>query len=334
MKRIAALLIPAVALLALPAPIAQTDAAHYLDQFIDKKADPRNDFWEYSVGKWLKDNPIPKSERAWGVYNVIQEETYTRLRGINTTSATKGAAHGTSAQKIGDFWVTGMDTVAIAKQGFTPLAPEFARIDAINSLGDVSNVAARLQYIGAGPLYSLALYQDEKNSARYAVHLFQGGLGLPDRDYYSDTDDRSKMLRREYVAHVGRIFQLLGDDSAHATAKAATVMAIETELAGASRKLEALRDPIKNYNAMSVKGVGTLTPSIPWAAHLATGKITGIDSVIVGQPEFFQQLEKSLHAHSIADWKTYLRWQLAHAYAAEAGRRSSTRRTSISSGRS
>ncbi|MGH7616993.1 MAG: M13 family metallopeptidase, partial [Gemmatimonadaceae bacterium] len=173
--------------------------------------------------------------------------------------------------------------------------------------------------IGVGALYGLAVYQDEKKSDRYAVHLFQGGLGLPDRDYYFDADDHGKMLRREYVAHVGRMFRLLGDDGTHAAANANTVLEMETELAGASRKLEALRDPIKNYNAMSLAGAGKLTPSFPWREHLAAGKITRIDTVIVGQPEFFQQMEKSLRAHPIADWQTYLRWQLAHSFAAEAG---------------
>ncbi|HEX3865604.1 MAG TPA: M13 family metallopeptidase [Gemmatimonadaceae bacterium] len=320
MKTLAALLLPAALLtVATPSTLRAPDAEHYLDQFIDKNADPRNDFWEYSVGKWLKDHPIPKSERAWGVANVIQEETYQRLQGISKAAAAKQAASGTSAQKIGDFWSAGMDTSTTARQGFTPLAPEFARIASIKNLDDVSNAVARLQYIGAGPLYGLAIYQDEKNSDRYAVHLDQGGLGLPDRDYYFDGDEHGKMLRREYVAHVGRMFRLLGDDNARASANANTVMTIETELAGASRKLEDLRDPIKNYNAMAIGGMASLTPSIHWREHLAAGKIDRVDSVIVGQPEFFQQVDKSLRAHSTDDWKAYLRWQLAHAYAAEAG---------------
>ena len=129
------------------------------------------------------------------------------------------------------------------------------------------------------------------------------------------------MLRREYVAHVGRMLNLLGEPSAAASAHAKTIMAIETELARASRKLEDLRDPIKNYNAMSLDDVGKLTPSIRWREHLADGKVTGVDTVVVGQPEFFRQVEKSLHTHSIDDWKTYLRWQLVNAYATEAGGR-------------
>lgn len=302
-----------------PSGTASVTADNYLQQFIDTTADPRQDFWQYSVGKWLKEHPIPKSERAWGVYNVIQEETYNRLSDISKNAATKPGAKGASGQKIGDFWSTAMDTVAIAKQGMTPLAGEFARIAAIKTVSDLSTVVAHDQYIGASPLYALAMYQDEKNSDRFAVHLYQGGLGLPDRDYYTDADDHAKMLQREYVTHVGNMFHLLGDDATTATANAKTVMTIETELAKASRKLEDLRDPIKNYNAMPIAGADKLTPSIEWKSHLAESKIDRIDSVIVGQPEFFQQVEKSLHAHPIEEWKTYLRWQLAHAFAADAG---------------
>ena len=318
MKRtIAAILLPVAALVM----SAGVDATHYLDQFIDTKANPRNDFWEYSVGKWLRQNPIPPSERSWGVYNVIQDETYQRLLGLSKEAAAKQAPRGTNAQKIGDFWFAAMDTVTILKQGFTPLGGEFDRIEAIKNLDDLTSVIARLQYIGVGALYGLYIFQDEKKSDRYAVHLYQGGLGLPDRDYYFDSGAKPQALRKEYVAHVGRMFKLLGDADARATSNARAVMAIETELAGASRKLEDLRDPIKNYNAMSVDNLSSLTPTIHWRQHLADGKITGIDSVIVGQPEFFKQVEKSLHTHSIDDWKTYLRWQLAHTYATEAGGR-------------
>ena len=309
--------VTAIAATPTPAP----DPEHYLDQFIDRAVSPREDFFHYSVGKWLREHPIPKSERSWGVSDVIQEETYQRLLDLSKAASSAKSQPGSNQQKIGDFWFAAMDTVTIAKQAFAPLDSEFARIRAIKDLPSLAAVVARLQYIGVGPLYSSFIVQDEKNSDRYAVHLGQGGLGLPDRDYYTDTDDHAQMLRREYVGHVGRMLRLLGDDPATATKHASTVLAVETELARASRKLENLRDPIKNYNAMSLDGLARLTPSIRWREHLADAKVTGVDTVIVGQPEFFQQVEKSLHAHSIDDWKTYLRWQLANAYATEAGGR-------------
>jgi putative endopeptidase len=298
-----------------------SDADRYLDQFIDRTVSPRDDFFHYAVGKWLREHPIPKSERSWGVADVIQEETYQRLLGISKAAASANVAAGSNQKKIGDFWYAAMDTVTIAGQEFAWLDSEFARIAAVTDLPSLATEVARLQYMGVGALYGNYIVQDEKNSDRYAVHLGQGGLGLPDRDYYVDTDERAAMLRREYVAHVGRMLNLLGDPSVAATAHAKTIMAMETELARASRKLEDLRDPIKNYNAMSLDSIGKLTPSIRWREHLADGKVTGVDTVVVGQPEFFQQVERSLHAHSIDDWKTYLRWQLANAYANEAGGR-------------
>ncbi len=303
-----------------PALAQNSDAAHYLDQFIDHSVSPRTDFFHYSVGKWLTNNPIPANERSWGIAHVVQEETYRRLLRISELAeANPSAPHNSNPQKIGDFWNAGMDTVAIARQGITPLAAEFARIDAIKNHDGLLAVVSRLQYIGVGALCALSIQQDEMRSDRSAMHLYQGGLGMPDRDYYFDKDARSTMLRRAYVTHVARMLRFLEPDPGRARASASTVMTIETELAKASRKLEDLRDPHANYHKMSVDGVSTLTPSIRWKSFLEQGNIRNVDSVIVGQPEFFQQLDKSLHAHSLDEWKTYLRWQLLHAYAAEAG---------------
>jgi putative endopeptidase len=207
-------------LLTAATPTSAQNAERYLDQFLDRAVSPREDFFHYSVGKWLREHPIPKSERSWGVSDVIQEETYQRLLDLSKAAAAARSQAGTNQQKIGDFWYAAMDSATIAKQGFAPLDSEFARIKAIKDLSSLAAVVARLQYIGVGPLYSSFIIQDEKNSDRYAVHLYQGGLGLPDRDYYFDTDDRARMLRREYVAHVGRMLRLLGADPATATKQA------------------------------------------------------------------------------------------------------------------
>ena len=322
MKRVRlSLALSSACLLAVAAPVLVADADHYLDQFIDRAVSPRDDFFRYSVGKWLREHPIPKSERSWGVGDVVQEETYRRLLDICRTAAAAGGPVGSLEQKVGDFWNAAMDTVASARQGLAPLDTAFARIAAVHDRAGLETEIARLQYIGVGALYGLFVAQDERHSDRFVVHLYQGGLGLPDRDYYFDTDARARMLRREYVAHVTRMLRLLGDAPGAAAAHAATVMAIETELAGASRQLEDLRDPIKNYHSMSLDSLGALTPSIRWRDHLADATVTGVDQVIVGQPEFFRQVERSLHARGLEAWKTYLRWQLAHTYAAEAGGR-------------
>ena len=323
MKRTLIWIAPALLLTAAvpsSAPPPAGDAEHYLAQFVDPTVSPRDDFFHYAVGRWLRENPIPANERSWGIAHVVQEETYRRVVSLNDEAAANtSAARGSNAQKIGDFWYAAMDTATIAKQGIAPLADEFARIKAVKDRQGLLDEIAHLQYVGVNAMCALSIFQDEMNSDRMAMHLYQGGLGMPNRDYYFDTDDRSQMLRREYVAHVGRMFRLLGDDTTRARANAATVMNLETELAGASRKLEDLRDPRANYNAMSVEGLATLAPSIRWKSWFEQGNIKGLDSVIVGQPEFYRQVEKSLRARNLEDWRAYLRWQLAHAFAAQAG---------------
>jgi len=320
MLRTIAALVPALLLIAAtPAP-KTSDYSHYLDEFVDTSVSPADDFFQYAVGKWLKEHPIPANERSWGIGHVVQEETYQRLLGLSRQAAASTAAKpGSNAQKIGDFWFSGMDTVGIAKQGIAGLAHDFARIDSVRTKEQLIDVTARLQYIGVNAMCGLFIAQDEKNSDRYLLHLYQGGLGLPNRDYYFDTDARATMLRREYLIHVAKMFALLGDDTTRARANANTVMTLETELAGASRKLEDLRDPQANYNAMPLAGVTKLSPSIRWKEFFEKQNVKGVDTVIVGQPEFYQQLEKSLGGHSIEEWKTYLRWQLVDAFAAEAG---------------
>jgi putative endopeptidase len=296
------------------------DAARYLDRFVDSTVSPREDFYRYAVGRWMRDNPIPATERSWGVSHLVQEETYRRLLDINAaTSAQTNAAAGSNAQKIGDFWYAAMDSATRAAQGITPLAAEFARIDAIRNRNDLVDVVARLQHISVGALFFPGVWQDEMNSNRFVLHLWQGGLGLPDRDYYFDTDERATMLRQEYGIHLARMFELLGDDAARAQANASTVMAIETGLAGASRKLADLRDSHANYNAMSVAALAKRVPSIDWKRYLKEGRFGRLDSLNVGQPEFFDGLEQALRTTSIDDWKTYLRWRLVDAYASQAG---------------
>jgi putative endopeptidase len=299
---------------------ATATAENYLDQFVDRSVSPRDDFFHFAVGKWLKAHPIPPTEKAWGVFNVVQEETYNRVVALNKAAAAdKGAAPGSNQQKIGDFWTSGMDEAGNAKQGFVPLAPEFERIAAIKDQRGLLETIAHLQSIGVNAMYSPFIEQDEKNSDRYALHLYQGGLGLPNRDYYFDTDSRSTMLRAEYVKHMTQMFVLLGDDAARAAENAGAVMRLETELAGASRKLEDLRDPQKNYNAMSLDEITAITPTIRWREFLEASHVTGINDVIVGQPEFFKQVEVSLGSQSLDVWKTYLRWIVAHTFADKAG---------------
>ena len=285
----------------------------FLAADLDTTVSPAVDFFQYANGGWLKRHPIPASEASWGIGNEVREQLYVNLRQINEQSAAAKAAQGSDAQKIGDFWATAMDTVRIEQQGIHPLDSELARIDAIKSTDDVMD-ATFAQFPLLGPLFGFYVYQDEKRSDVQAAHLFQGGLGLPERDFYFNPDTGVTRIRREYVSHIARTLQLLGRDPASARKAAQDVMTFETALAKASRKLEDLRDPVANYNKMTpAELTSKYTPNIDWSARLASWGLRP-DSVIVGQPEFFTALQSLMRSTSIPVQQDYLRYQLLTAY--------------------
>lgn len=219
---------------------------------MDTTVSPGNDFFAYSNGNWIKKHPIPASESSWSIGKEVQDEMYARLRTINEEATRANAAKGTNQQKIGDFYATGMDTARIDKQGIQPLKAELDRIDAIRSALDVKAAIARLQVIGVGALFNVFVSQDSKNSEKMALYLWQGGLGLPNRDYYVNTDSRTTSIRKEYIGHIAKMFGLMGQNPATARQSSERVMKLETTLAKASRKLADLRDPYTNYNKRAV----------------------------------------------------------------------------------
>ena len=290
----------------------------FLYQYIDSSQKAGDDFFKFATGTWMKNNPIPSNERRWAVSNLVQNDIYDKLLKLsNDAAANKEAKKGSNAQKIGDFWATGMDSVKIEEQGLTPLNEQFRMIENIKTKQDVINTIAQFQIYVGSPLFAAGIYQDEMNSTQYTLHMYQGGIGLPDRDYYFNTDARTANIRKEYKDHLMKMFVLIGEDEKKATASANAVYKIEESLAGSSRKLEALRDPYANYNKMSVADFSKSTPSINWADLLKMMNVSGVDTVIVGQPEFFVQVEKSLNTTSVDDWKSYLRWNLIDNFAAE-----------------
>ncbi len=290
----------------------------FLFQYIDSSVKPGDDFFKFATGTWMKENPIPSSERRWAVSNLVQNDIYDKLLALsNEAAANKEAAKGSNTQRIGDFWSTGMDSATIETQGLTPLNAQFEMINNIKTKQDVMNTIAQFQMYVGSPLFAAAIYQDEMNSTQYTLHFYQGGIGLPDRDYYFNTDARTTNIRKEYKDHLKQMFLLMGDDEKKAASNAIAVYKIEEDLAKASRKLEDLRDPYANYNKMSVADFSKSTPSVNWADILKSMNINGIDTVIVGQPEFFTQMEKSLNTVSIEDWKSYLRWDLINNFATE-----------------
>jgi len=286
-----------------------------LTENMDTTVSPGTDFYMYACGGWLKKNPIPGNERGWGIWSMVQEETYNRMRKISETAAKANGAPGSNEQKIGDFYQTAMDTVAIEKAGISPLKNELGKIDAITDQKGLLNEIALLQTYGTGAAFGAYIFQDEKNSEQLTLHLYQGGIGLPDRDYYFKTDARTSNIRKEYGLHVRNMFVLMGADSATAELNSKSVMMMETAFAKASRKLEDLRDPYRNYNKMNLTDMKELTPSIDWAMMLNEMHISNLDSIIIGQPEFFKEFEKSLKKGNLNDWKVYLKWHLVNSYA-------------------
>ena len=281
---------------------------------MDTTVSPGNDFFSYANGGWIKGNPIPADQSSWGIGALVDEELYLRKRKINE-KAIEERAQGGISQKIADFWESGMDSAGIEKEGIAPLKAELDAIDGIKDTKDLIKVTADLHTKGMGPLFDEGVSQDAKNSSVMAYYLSQGGLGLPDRDYYFNTDARTKGIRDAYGPHIARMLRLMGYDSSKADNSSKAIVALETRLAAASRKKEDLRDPYHNYNKFAVQQLGTLAPSIDWNQWLGNMGIHQLDSAIVGQPEFFQALEKALKEESLDTWKDYLKWHLVNGTA-------------------
>jgi putative endopeptidase len=321
------ILLSAILAIATPAAIAAVDVptgatsttpsakADVVAANIDSSINPGDDFFSYANGAWLKSHPIPPSEADWGIGMEVRDELYGKLRGISEKAALAKSTVGSDEQKIGDFWNTAMDESKAAQLGLTPIAPELARIASIRTTRGALDEAFALQPLGVDVLFDFEISQDEKQSEIMAVHLSQGGLGLPNRDYYFNSEPGVAKARVAYVLHLARMFQLLGASEPQAKASAKGVMAFETKLARNSRKLAELRDPQRNYNKMKPAEITRkYTPSIVWTARL---KRLQIDApyVIVGQPEFFRGLQMLLGKTKLSVLRDYLRIHLAESYA-------------------
>jgi len=282
---------------------------------LDTTMSPAQDFFQYANGGWIKKNPIPNDQAAWGIGNLVNEENLNRLKSINEKAAASNAAKGTADQKIGDFWKTAMDSTKIEQLGMKPLQPWFDKINAITDVKSLVTTVAELKKIGSSTLFSDFVAQDDKNSEVMAYKLWQGGLGLPERDYYFNTDPSVTNIRTEYVKYVARILTMAGDDSVAAASIAKNIMTLETRLAKSSRKLEDLRDDYRNYNKMAVADLSKLSTNIDWINYFGISDVKNIDSVIVGQPEFFTALNQELKSTRIGVWKSYVRFNLINDFA-------------------
>jgi putative endopeptidase len=303
-----------VAAVAVPLAAQQVHGINPAD--MDTSAKPCVDFFQYADGGWIKAHPIPPEYPRWGTFNVLAEENRDKLHGIlEALAARKDLVAGSDEKKLADFWDACMDEKAVEAAGAKPIEPELARIAAIKTVGELQAEVARLQREGVRVLFGFGSEQDRKNSDEVIASLRQGGLGLPDRDYYLKDDARSKEIREKYAAHVATMLGLLGDDTARANAEAATVLSLETELAKISMSRVEQRNPDNTYHRLATAELAKLAPDFDWPAYFRAQETPAVASLNVAQPEFFRGVGVLLAKVPLDQWKTYLRWHLVSAAA-------------------
>jgi len=296
-------------------PLARLPYTPVLDvSSMDRTADPCVDFYQYTCGGWKKANPIPADQPHWDVFGKMTQDNQRVLWGILDRLATQADGRTVSQQKIGDAFAACTDDALAQSLGARPMKPELDLIDGMRTKKDLPAVLATLQLNSGddGLFFAFGSGQDYADSSRAIAFASQGGLGMPDRDYYLKTDAKSRQLREQYVQHVARMFQLMGDGAADARVQAATVLSIETALARGSMTQVDLRDSKKLFHPASARRLQSLTPAFDWTSYLAGIGLAGNDRFNVSQPRFFQVLDFQLRMRKLDEIKTYLRWHVAH----------------------
>jgi len=298
--------IPALLLCAASACLAGIDPGNF-----DTTVKPQDDFYQYAVGGWLKKTQIPANRAGYGSAYEVYDRNQAILRGI-VEKAAAAKDPGFIEKLVGDFYSSGMDLATVDSVGVAPLKPEFDRIGAIQSPADIPAEVGHLQRLGVGACLAFGSEPDPKDSSMVIAGMGQGGLGLPDRDYYLRDDEASKSLREKYVAHVARMFELAGSSPDGARDRAQAVMRIELALAKGSKSAADLRDPVANYHKMPLSELAKLTPHLDWVPFFAGIGLDAPASLDVGQPDFVKALDAQVAAAPVDDWKAYFEWHLLH----------------------
>ena len=299
-----------------PASPPKTGHVSFTADMLDKSIDPCADFYGYACSKWQAQNPIPGDRSSWGRFNELEERGEQTVRGILDKYSANDSKRSPVEQKIGDYYQSCVDEAAIEATGTKPLADEFNAIDGLKSKADLAKELIRLHRQAVGAVFSFTSDQDFKDATQTIAEADQGGMALPDRDYYVKDDPKSVELRKQYVDHVQKMFELLGDSPTKSAAEAKSVMDIETGLAKGALDRVSRRDPTKVYHKLEAKDLAALSPDFNWNVYLTGIGAPATQVVNVTEPEFFKQMDAVLKTASLDDWKTYLRWHVVHGNAA------------------
>jgi len=281
--------------------------------YMDKSVEPAADFYHYAAGTWIKKNPVPADKSRWASFSELQERNWHLIHEILDGTTNAAVREDSPAQKVRDFYISALDTNRIEKLGFKPLGADLKRIDKVRSKQDLFALVADFHMRGVGGFFADGVSPDAKNSSVYAFQLSQGGLGLPDRDYY--LKDSFAKQREAYTNHIARMFVLAGTKRAEVEAAARTVLDLETQLAKASKARADLRDPIANYHKFGAIEAGSKYPDLSLRVFFTDSGLGQMPDLIIRQPEFLEDLDRLVKERPLSEWKIYLRWHLIHSAA-------------------